>query len=148
MNSVFDPATREGLVNRINSIGPQNNAQWGKMNAFQMLSHCTKCEEMLLGQLPIRRVFIGRLIGPMILRKVLKDEKPFGKNSPTSALLKISSRTGDLEQQKKEWINRIEQYGNFNNPNFVHPFFGPMTREQIGLFAYKHADHHLRQFGA
>ena len=23
-----------------------------------------------------------------------------------------------------------------------------MTREEIGIFAYKHSDHHLRQFGA
>ncbi len=148
MKSVFDASTREELVNRINSLSQQNHAQWGKMNIFQMLKHCTLHEEMVLGKIKIKRVLIGRLFGRMILNKVLKDNTPFGKNSPTSSILKTTSETGDIEHQKKEWINRIEQYANYNNLNFVHPFFGPMTKEQIGFFAYKHNDHHLRQFGA
>jgi hypothetical protein len=27
------------------------------------------------------------------------------------------------------------------------PFFGPLTKEEWGALAYKHVDHHLRQFG-
>ena len=148
MKSVLDTSTREELVNRIHSLSQQHHAVWGKMNIFQMLRHCTLCEEMFLGKVKIKRVFIGRLIGGMVLKKVLKDDRPFGKNSPTSPLLKTTGENGDMEKQKIEWINRIEQYVNYNDPNFIHPFFGPMTKEQIGLFAYKHADHHLRQFGA
>jgi hypothetical protein len=148
MKSIFETSTREALVNRINSLTEQNKAQWGKMNVFQMMKHCTLHEDMLFGKIIINRVFIGRLIGPMILRKVLKDDGPVAKNSPTSALLKTVGHSGDLEQQRKEWINRLEQFANYDNPNFIHPFFGPMTKEQIGLFVYKHTDHHLRQFGA
>ena len=148
MKSVFEASTREELVTRINALSQQNNAQWGKMNVFQMVKHCTLHEDMVLGKIKINRVLIGRLLGPMILRTVLKDDKPFGKNSPTSSLLKTTKETGDIEHQKNEWINRIEQYANYTNPNFVHPFFGPMTKEQVGVFAYKHNDHHLRQFGA
>ncbi|MBL7739460.1 MAG: DinB family protein [Chitinophagaceae bacterium] len=148
MKSVLDTSVREELVNRINSLNQQSNARWGKMNVFQMAKHCTMCEDMFLGKLVIKRVFIGRLIGGIVLKKVLKDDKPFGKNSPTSPVLKTTAESGDLEQQKKEWINRIGQYAGYNNPGFVHPFFGPMTKEQAGLFVYKHADHHLRQFGA
>lgn len=113
-----------------------------------MVRHCTMCEEMMQGQIIIKRVFIGRLLGKMILKKVLKDERPFGKNAPTSSILKTVGQTGDIQQQKKEWINRIEQYAGFTNLDFVHPFFGPMTKEQIGFFVYKHTDHHLRQFSA
>ncbi len=117
------------------------------MNAYQMVKHCTLCEDMLHGKMNIKRVFIGRLIGPMALKKVLKDDSPFRKNSPTSRLLTTVSDRGDFETQKKEWISRLDQYAAYTSPGFVHPFFGPMTKEQIGLFAYKHADHHLRQFG-
>jgi len=148
MKSVFDVPVREELINRISAIGPKNNALWGKMNLSQMLRHCSRCEDMFQGKIRLQRVFIGRLIGKMVLKKVLKDDKPFGKNSPTSPVLKISAGSGDMEQEKKEWINRVRQYADYNNTDFVHPFFGPMTKEQIGFFAYKHADHHLRQFGA
>lgn len=148
MKSVFDTVTREELVTRIKSLTPQSAAQWGKMNAYQMVKHCTLHEDMVLGKLKINRVFIGRLIGGMLLKKALKDDKPFGKNSPTSSLLKTLNESGDIELQKKEWIERLEQYGRYTNSDFIHPFFGPMTRDQVGFFAYKHVDHHLRQFGA
>ena len=148
MKSVFDIATREELVERIKSLNPENSAQWGKMNAYQMVKHCTLHEDMVLGKMKIKRVFIGRLIGGMLLKKVLKDDRPFGKNSPTSSLLKTLNESGDIEQQKKEWIDRLEQYATYTAPDFIHPFFGPMTKDQIGFFAYKHVDHHLRQFGA
>ena len=113
-----------------------------------MLQHCTLCEDMFLGKIRIKRVFIGRLIGPVILKKVLKDDKPFGKNSPTSKVLRVPAPGGNLETQKREWIGRVEEYARYCNEHFIHPFFGPMTPEQVGHFAYKHADHHLRQFGA
>lgn len=148
MKSIFDEATREELVIRINSLKQGNNAQWGKMDVFQMVKHCTLCDEMMLGNLKIKRVFIGRLIGRMILKKILIDSSPFGKNSPTSPLLKTLNESGSIEEQKKEWLNTIRQYAEFKNPDFVHPFFGPMSKEQVGNFAYKHTDHHLRQFGA
>lgn len=148
MKSVYDNSTREELIHRIHSLNPQQQAQWGRMNTFQMLKHCTLCEDMMQGKMKIKRVLIGRLIGPMILKKALKDETPFAKNSPTSPLLKTVGASGDIEQQKKEWIGRIEEYAGYHSPDFIHPFFGPMTKEQIGLFVYKHADHHLRQFGA
>lgn len=147
MKSVFDNNVRQELVNRINSLTPQHQAQWGKMNAFQMAKHCTSCEDMFHGKIKIKRVFIGRLIGPMLLKKALKADAPFGRNAPTAPILKTTSDSGDIEQQKKDWISRIEQYASYQDINYVHPFFGPMTKEQIGVFAYKHADHHLRQFG-
>ncbi|WP_448634870.1 DUF1569 domain-containing protein [Pedobacter panaciterrae] len=43
-------------------------------------------------------------------------------------------------------MNLIADFENFSNDKFIHDFFGKMTREQIGIFVYKHSDHHLRQF--
>lgn len=148
MKSIYDHDARTVIINRIQELKENNVAQWGKMNAYQMLKHCSLCEDMFQGRLPIKRVFIGKLIGPMILKKTLRDEKPFGKNSPTSRLWKTTDESGDFTSQKQEWINRLNQYAEFRTNSYVHPFFGRMTREQIGNFVYKHADHHLRQFGA
>lgn len=148
MKSVFEAATREELIRRVNSVSDQHKALWGKMNAFQMVKHCTLEEDMFHGTLKIKRVFLGRLIGRMFLKKELKEGQPLTKNAPTSPLLMTAGQSGDIELQKKEWIKRITQYSDFMNTDFVHPFFGPMTKEEVGMFAYKHADHHLRQFGA
>lgn len=148
MKTVFDVSVREELINRILLLNNEHTAQWGTMNVSQMLKHCNLCDEMFFGKIMIKRVFIGRLIGPMLLKKALKDDQGFGKNSPTSLLLKTSGQQYDLDQQKRERIKSIEKFADYNNHNFVHPFFGPMTKDQVGFFAYKHSDHHLRQFNA
>lgn len=148
MKSIFDPAISEELIQRINAVTPHHSAQWGKMNVSQMLNHCMLCDKMFLGEIKINRVFMGRLFGKMVKNSILKGDKQFGKNAPTSPVLSTAASTEDMEQQKKAWIDKIRQYQQFNNLNFVHPFFGPMTKEEVGIFAYKHADHHLRQFGA
>jgi hypothetical protein len=59
---------------------------------------------------------------------------------------RVKEKDGDVALQKKIWIEQITEYGDFSNPAFIHDFFGKMTNEQIGIFAYKHFDHHLRQF--
>lgn len=148
MKSILDTQTQQEVIERIRSLSAHSQAQWGKMNVFQMLEHCALCEDMYQSTIQVKRSLIGRLIGGMILKQVLKDEKPFSKNSPTGKELMASKQTGDLELLKTEWINRINQYQQYQVSNFVHPFFGPLTREQVGYLDYKHIDHHLRQFGA
>ncbi|MVN20518.1 DUF1569 domain-containing protein [Mucilaginibacter arboris] len=147
MKTIFDKTTRGELINRINTLNENSTAQWGKMNVYQMLKHCTRWEEMMLGNKKYKRAFIGRLFGKMALKNVLKDEKPLRRNTPTIPELKISGN-GNVLAQKAEWVARIDEYEHFSNLDFVHPFFGKMTKEQIGHMVYKHIDHHLRQFNS
>jgi len=147
MKTIFDKATKDELIARINSVDENNTAQWGKMNVYQMLKHCTLWEEMTLGKREYKQAFIGKLFGKMALKKVLKNDAPLAHNTPTLPELRITG-SGDVEAQKAEWIVLMNEYDNFSNNNFIHPFFGKMAKEQIGQMAYKHTDHHLRQFNA
>jgi hypothetical protein len=79
------------------------------------------------------------------LKNLLKDEKPMGRNAPTVPGFSITG-DGDVLSEKKKWIAMVEEHARFSNVDFVHPFFGKMTKGQIGYLAYKHTDHHLRQF--
>jgi hypothetical protein len=84
----------------------------------------------------------------MALKSSIKDDAPMKKNMPAGRGFTVKEKNGNFELQKKNWIELIAEYEHFSNPNFIHDFFGKMTIEQIGIFAYKHADHHLRQFSA
>jgi len=148
MKTIFDKTVREELIHRINLLTENNTAQWGKMNVYQMLNHCLIWDEWIQGkkQPVYKQVFIGFIFGKMALRKMIRDEKPFDKNIPTSTAFKVKATDGDIEALKKRWISFIEDYENYSNPGFIHDFFGKMTQEQVGILAYKHTDHHLRQF--
>lgn len=148
MKSIFDKTTSHELIKRINTLSENSIAQWGKMNVYQMVQHCRLWEEMMQNKQNLKRMFIGKFFGRMALKTVLKDDKPLKRSTPTIPSLVINETTGNIALEKTKWIANIEQYANFYNPNFVHVFFGKMTKEQIGQMVYKHTDHHLRQFNS
>ena len=137
MKSIFDKPTRDELINRINLLNENSSAQWGKMNIYQMLKHCTLCEEMYLGKRKYKRAFIGRLFGKIGLKKLLKDENFLQRNSPTSSEFKIKEKTGDVLTERKKWVSLVDEYSQYSNDNYEHWFFGKMSKEQVGYFVYK-----------
>jgi len=145
MKTVFDKTTRDGLISRIKTLDENSTAQWGKMNIYQMLKHCTLWEDMMTGKTIYKRAFIGLLFGRIALKGFVKDDKPLRRSTPTIPELKITGN-GDVAAEKLRWISQMEGHARFSNPDLVHPFFGRMTEEQIGYLLYKHTDHHLRQF--
>ena len=146
MKTIFDQKTKRELIDRINLLSEDSAASWGKMDAYQMIKHCNLSEEMFQGKKVYKRLFIGKLFGKSALKGILKNEEPMKKNQPTHADFKIKGK-GDFEGERKKWIILLSDYSTFSNQNFVHPFFGKMTRDDIGKYVYKHTDHHLRQFG-
>ena len=149
MKTVFDAVVREELIRRIRNLNEKSAARWGKMNVFQMIRHCTVWDEWTQGKSnpDYKQGFFGKIFGKQALWKNTQDNRPIGKGMPAGKGFVVKERDGDTEQQKTIWVKLIEGYADYSNPQFVHDFFGKMTREQIGIFAYKHADHHLRQFG-
>lgn len=145
MKTVFDKATRDELIARIGNIDAYSTALWGKMTVYQMLKHCTQWDEMAAGRRVYKRLLLGRLIGKMVLRGMVKDDTPMKPNMPTVPEF-IVTGSGDVPAEKAKWITLIEGYAVYPNRGFVHPFFGALTHEQVGILAFKHADHHLRQF--
>ncbi|HET6227490.1 MAG TPA: DUF1569 domain-containing protein [Bacteroidia bacterium] len=147
MKTVFDKETREELIRRIQSLNTTSKAQWGKMNVYQMIKHCAQADEMFLGKKKYKRVPLGYLLGKSILKRILKDDSPMEKNAPTHVKFRINGE-GDIAPEKIRWMEYIGAYAQFSEAYYVHWFFGKMTKEQLGYLAYKHTDHHLRQFNA
>lgn len=148
MKSIFTPETRTEIINRIDRLSKESKPAWGQMKVAQMVRHCALCEDYYFGHIKVRRSLLGRLVGQKAIKGILNDEhSTFRKNAPTSAQFKVTETIQNLEIEKAEWISLIERYETFSKNNFVHWFFGNMTKEQLGQFVYKHCDHHLKQFG-
>ncbi len=146
MKTIHHAETREELINRILLLDVSAKPNWGKMTVYQMVKHCTMSEELFQGKISFKRLFIGRLFGKMALTALLKDAAPMKKNQPTHKDMKITEN-GDFRSEQLKWIELLKAYSQLSNSAFVHPFFGSMTKDQIGKYVYKHTDHHLRQFG-
>jgi hypothetical protein len=147
VKTVFDKNTRNELILRINSLTGNSQPLWGKMTVGQMIKHCALWEEMIHQNKKFKRVFIGRLFGKALLKKEMANPT-MRKSNPTIPELVVTDTDIPFSSEKEKLIALINRYEQYSHPDysFVHPFFGKMTREQVGQFAYKHIDHHLRQF--
>jgi len=136
------------MLERIEKLKPNTQRHWGKMNGAQMLAHCNRALETAMGMNKIKRVFIGRIIGPLLKPRVL-SEKIFARNSPTDKSYVFPDNL-EFEQEKSKILASVKKFlegGPSQCTTNPHPFFGRFTPEQWGIFEWKHLDHHLRQFG-
>lgn len=146
MKTIFDKQTRDELIVRISKLNENSTAQWGKMNVYQMLKHCTLYEEMLLGKKQFKRVFLGRIFGKFALKDLIRNDNPVKQNMPTISEIRVTQNNGDVASEIAKWIALLEEHAHPSNVVVIHPFCGKLTEEQIGYLSYKHTDHHLMQF--
>jgi hypothetical protein len=148
MHSLFNKTDLNDILDRIEKLTPGSSGNWGKMNVSQMLAHCNISLETAMGLNVIKRVLIGRILGPLVKPRAL-NEKPFSKNSPTDKSYIFPANLKFAEEKSKivENIKKFGAGGPSQATTHPHPFFGKFTPEQWGVFQWKHMDHHLRQFG-
>ena len=149
MKNLFERETVDEVISRIDTLQPATERQWGKMDVAQMMAHCSAALDMALGQLILRRLFIGRLLGPFV-RPIYTNEKPFSRSSPTDPKLVVSDQREFLreQQQLKVKVRQFYEGGEAKCTRHPHPFFGALPPQDWSRGMYKHLDHHLRQFGA
>jgi hypothetical protein len=149
MENVFDKATADAILFRLDQLQPNSKALWGKMNVAQMLSHLQAPVEVAIGEKTLKRNLIGILLGPFA-KKQLVNDLPFRKNLPTDGSY-IRKTEHVFEEEKLKLLslfNRFVAGGAAGLIKSPHPFFGKMTEAEWSYSLWKHFDHHLRQFGA
>jgi len=149
MKNLFEREAVDELVSRIDKLQPAAQRQWGKMDVAQMMAHCSAALDMASGRLILPRIFLGRLIGPLV-KPIYTNEKPFSRNNPTDKKLVVSDQR-DFTRERELLRSKVQQFqqgGAAGCTRHPHPFFGALTPQQWARGMYKHMDHHLRQFGA
>ena len=149
MRTLFDPAGRKAITDRLAALPPTAVRQWGKMDVAQMLAHCSAALEVGTGDRPRKQALIGKVLSPFVRGSVL-GEKPFSRNSPTDPTFVITDqRNFDRERERLlELIARFSAGGPSVAGGQMHSFFGRISGEEWGTLMHKHLDHHLGQFGA
>lgn len=147
MKSIFDKEVQKEVLRRAKTLKPYSLKQWGKMNVEQMLWHTSAQLRMGLGEIPVKPWFnnlISRIAvwtfgiripwsQGLLTAKEMKNEDPASFEVEMDNFLITFDR----------FISKPEEY-KFSG----HPIFGKMSSDEWGKIAYKHIDHHFRQFGA
>ena len=148
MGSILNDGDRAEIVRRMQSLSASSARRWGSMDVTGMLQHLSLSARMTLGELAVpssnKRVFQMFPLKHLILYVL-----PFPKGAPTAPLLKPGAAV-PFEEERSALLEMLERIGTGPQEGTgpAHPLFGPMTWREWGVVTYKHADHHLRQFGA
>jgi len=148
MKSILDKEEILNFSNLSEQVQENTPANWGKMNSAQMFQHLNRSLEVIFTDKPIKRMFIGRILGKLILKKALKDKKAIDKNTPTAPSF-VADKSVDFNKEKEQWIKYLNQFSKITESGMegiAHPFFGKMTGNQWNVLIYKHVSHHLKQF--
>jgi hypothetical protein len=148
MQSLFEPSARQSIANRLEALPPAAVRQWGKMDAAQMLAHCSAALEVGTGERPRKQMLIGKILGPFVRKSMLGD-KPFSKGSPTDPTFVVGD-SRDFAREKERLVELVERFcqaGPAAAGRQMHSFVGRLSGDEWGALMYKHLDHHLRQFG-
>lgn len=145
--NLFETDAAQEVLSRLHRISAATPANWGKMNAAQMMAHCQATFQVYFGELKMKRSLMGYLFGSMAKKKLFGPQ-PWARNLPTAPEFRIAGeKEFDVEKQKLvEYITRFSNEG-YTITSTLHPFFGKLSAQEWATLAYKHLDHHLKQFG-
>ena len=149
MGSILNSEERSAIVRRMQSLSASSTARWGSMDVLGMLQHLRLSAQMTLGELPVpssnKRAFQMFPLKHLILYVL-----PFPKGAPTAPELKPGVAAPAFAEERAALLELLERIGTGPREGAgpAHPLFGPLSWREWGAVTYKHADHHLKQFGA
>jgi hypothetical protein len=148
MHSILNEVDRTAIVSRMQSLSVSSTGRWGRMDVAGMLQHLHLSMRMTLGELQVPSVN-KRAFQMFPLKHLILYVLPFPKGAPTAPELKPAV-AASLEKERASVLELLERIGTGPREGVgpAHPLFGPMTWREWGVVTYKHANHHLRQFGA
>jgi hypothetical protein len=147
MKTFWDKDAREELCRRMDALTADTKPQWGKFNATEMLAHLNDAMRMAMGELPVESKNLVIRYPP--LKQLLIYTLPWPKGAPTAPELLSRGSQAEFAKEKAEFKGVVDRLGQkrASDPWPEHPAFGRLTYRAWGVLKYRHADHHLRQFG-
>lgn len=73
VKNLFDSIAYSQLIERLHTLSPDSQRQWGKMQVAQMLAHCKEAFKIPLTDIPLPRIFLGSLLGWTIKSKLYNE---------------------------------------------------------------------------
>lgn len=147
MKSLWHPRDRRELIARLGGLGPESPARWGKFTAPRMLSHVNDALRMSSGTL--KTSLKKTPLRFPIVKQVGVYLAPWPRGVPTAPELLARGDHAAWETERAAFPRVLEAFANrpADAPLPMHPAFWRLSRRAWGRLAWRHVDHHFRQFG-
>jgi hypothetical protein len=149
MKTLSDVEDAGEIRSRLLALTAHDRPQWGVMNVTQMVCHLREPYLFALSPEPGRHVKLA--VPPKVAKYLaLGPLARWPKNLPTLEEFRIGGASMATKGFVEDHASLLEAFDRFcAAPSLTkdHPFFTKMEHGDWMLWGYRHADHHLRQFG-
>lgn len=149
--TIADPIVLEELKRRLQRLSADTPRRWGTLSAHAMLCHLGDAGDMALRIRP-RRNAVPHRRRPVLKALALWSPVRWPRGWRTHSDLDPSrggTTPGDFAADRVRVIAGLERLAESQAGTLepAHGIFGLMTVSDWQRWAFKHVDHHLRQFG-
>jgi hypothetical protein len=150
IKNVFNQNDVSEIIERINNLSPESQAQWGKMSVAQMLAHCNISYEYVFEPDKHKKAgaFVKFMLKLFVKNKVV-NEVIYKQNSQTAPdfIIKDEKNFDNEKVRLIAFVTLTLEKGADYFDNYESHSFGKLNKNEWNNMFYKHLDHHLRQFG-
>lgn len=142
---------RTKLVPYLQKIDPATPPRWGKMSFHQMVEHFVDVTKVANGRIKVQVVTPPERLP--LYREFMMSDKPFKENTRNPVLpeapvpLRTKTVQAAIGKLQEEIIYFFEVFEKDPHLTTTHPAFGELDFNENVQCVYKHALHHLKQFG-
>ncbi len=147
MKTVFDTAVRKELIERVNKLSAKSERKFGTMRPDQGIHHINTALQAYLDEVKTKRT--ANPVKEAIFRWFTFSPLPIPPERAQTPPEFVAGGSYSIETEKGRFGSLIERVGALSAQKDwpISPVFGRLTGEKYGKLAYKHTDHHLKQFG-
>ncbi len=144
-----DTLSFAALREALSSLRAESPPNWGAMNAFQTLRHCSRFMDLYLGRIAVPRWarLLSRIVGPLFLRSFLT--KPIGATPRNLGTMPaIKARPGvelDFDAEVARFLEALADVEALDGV-VQHAMYGAMKAEDAKALVRHHTTHHFHQF--
>lgn len=147
MSTLAHAVAKAAIRQRIERLTPGTPRRWGRMTPHQMVCHLTDAYRISSGEREPKAIdnFITRSIVRLVALHTPLTWPKGAKTVPEADQERDGTKPAEWDRDLADLLRRIDAFRPLEG--HPHPFFGPLTVSEWNVWGFRHADHHLRQFG-
>lgn len=144
--TLLHAASRSEIQHRLARLAPDGAPHWGKFNAPRMVVHLADSIRMAFGELAVAPIASPIQLPGIKHLAIYVLPWPHGSQTAPELLARAPAAwNGEVVT-----LSALVEKFSTRSPRDRwprHPMFGAMSGRAWGVLAYRHCDHHFRQFG-
>lgn len=139
----------ETFLGKLEHLSADTSAEWGSMNAQQMIEHLSNSIDLSIGKIKgVLSIPEEKVVGAVA---TLHSEKPFPKGfkvnyAPENPSLRNDNFEAAIDELAMKWVGFEEYFIDEPDAKNMHPVYGNLDHSSWLRVHSKHFTHHFLQF--